>query len=217
MGNREWGRNQGHRKGRLEHQPLGSWSKALLCGLSYKIGENTFSPLTAESVGVFWWHVPGTELGAGNVAMKDQLKVPKTRQTRKSVVSVQGGKDCGSGRLLWSREEGCQPMVPLQLQWPVWVFFAHLLSSALPPKASYSSCSSCVTLKLQSAPHPEGILVWVMVIIFQITDSRCSNKNSYTGIYSSIIPTNQKVETTPMSTGHWMQNKRWSISPAVQK
>lgn len=53
MRNREWGRNQGHRKGRLEHQPLGSWSKALLCGLSYKTGENAFSPLTAESFGVF--------------------------------------------------------------------------------------------------------------------------------------------------------------------
>lgn len=55
--------------------------------------------------------MPGTELGAGNVAMKDQLKVPMTRQMRKSVISVQGGKDGGSGRLLWSREEGCQPKV----------------------------------------------------------------------------------------------------------
>lgn len=101
-----------NRKGRLEHQPLGSWFKSLLCGLSYKIRVNTFSLLTAGSFAILGAHVPGTDLDSRTITMKGQFRVPKTRQTRKSVVLVQRGKDCDSGRVFWSREGGCQAKGP---------------------------------------------------------------------------------------------------------
>lgn len=101
-----------NRKGRLEHQPLGSWFKSLLCGLSYKIRVNTFSLLTAGSFAILGAHVPGTDLDSRTITMKGQFRVPKTRQTRKSVVLVQRGKDCDSGRVFGSREGGCQAKGP---------------------------------------------------------------------------------------------------------
>ena len=43
------------------------------------------------------------------------------------------------------------------------------------------------------------------------SESRCSNKNSYMNVHSSIIHNSQKMETTQMSIADEWVNKMWYI------
>lgn len=138
--------------------------------------------------------MPGTDLDSRKITMKGQFRVPKTRQARKSVVLVQCGKDCDSGRVLWSREGGCQAKVPCIPSNLFSISFAHLSSFAHSPKASSSCYNACVTLQLQSAPRPEGTLVFLMVIILLMLRSllnrilHCQDPNLLLSFYRSSRP-----------------------------